>query len=46
MFLYEIDLREAFWTKYKNRGNIKNYAFEIGRSGGIDLVTFEYFANS
>lgn len=44
MFLYEIDLREAFWTKYKNRENIKNYAFEIGRNGGIDLVTFEYLS--
>ena len=46
MFLYEKDLKDAFWTKYKNRENIKNYVFEIGRSGGIDLVTFECFANS
>lgn len=43
MFLYEKDLKEAFWEKYKTRDNIKSYAFEIGRSGGMDLVTFEYF---
>ena len=43
MFLYEKDLKEAFWEKYKTRNNIKSYAFEIGRSGGMDLVTLEYF---
>lgn len=43
MFLYEKDLKEAFWEKYKTRDNIKSYAFEIGRNGGMDLVTFEYF---
>lgn len=43
MFLYEQDLKEAFWEKYKTREHILNYAFEIGRQSGIDLVTFEYF---
>ena len=45
MFLYEKDLKEAFWEKYKSRDNVKNYAFEIGRSGGADLITFEYLNN-
>lgn len=45
MFLYENDLKEAFWNKYKTRDNIKSYAFEFGRKGGIDLVTLEYFRN-
>ena len=41
MFLYEEDLKNSFWDKYKKRKNIKNYAFEVGRKGGVDLVTFE-----
>ena len=45
MFLYENDLKEAFFDKYKNRDNIKNYSFEIARLGGMDLVTVEYFAD-
>lgn len=43
MFLYEKDLKQAFWNKYKTRDNIKNYSFEIGRTGGMDLVTLELF---
>jgi len=35
MFLYEKDLKEVFWEKYKSRDNVKNYAFEIGRNGGM-----------
>ena len=45
MFLYEKDLKDAFREKYKSRDNVKNYAFEIGRSGGADLITFEYLNN-
>ncbi len=46
MFLYEKDLKDAFWEKYKSRDNIKNYAFEMGRSGGADLITFEHLNNN
>ena len=42
-FLYEKDLKEEFWKKYKTRDNIINYSFETGRTAGMDLVTFEYF---
>lgn len=43
MFLYENDLKQAFFDKYKSRENIKNYSFDIARSGGMDFVTFELF---
>ena len=42
-FLYEKDLKEEFWKKYKTRDNIINYSFETGRTAGMDLVTFENF---
>ena len=45
MFLYEKDLKESFFEKYKTRINIKRYSFEIGRFGGMDLVTFELLNN-
>lgn len=45
MFLYEEDLKNSFWEKYKRRSNVKNYAFEVGRKGGVDLVTFESLSN-
>lgn len=41
MFLYEKDLQEAFWEKYKGRPNILSYQFDSGRRGGMDIVTFE-----
>lgn len=45
MFLYEKDLKESFFEKYKTRINIKSYSFERGRFGGMDLVTFELLNN-
>ncbi len=45
LFLYEKDLKESFFEKYKTRINIKRYSFEIGRFGGMDLVTFELLNN-
>lgn len=41
MFLYEKDLKDAFWEKYRVRDNILSHSFEIGRQGGTDLITFE-----
>ena len=46
MFLYEEDLKQAFWEKYKTREHILSYAFEIGRRQGMDLVTFENFLDA
>jgi len=43
--LYEKDLKESFFEKYKTRINIKSYSFERGRFGGMDLVTFELLNN-
>lgn len=45
LFLYEKDLKESFFEKYKTRINIKSYSFERGRFGGMDLVTFELLNN-
>lgn len=45
LFLYEKGLKESFFEKYKTRINIKRYSFEIGRFGGMDLVTFELLNN-
>lgn len=41
MFLYEKDMRDLFWEKYRLRDNILSYDFEMGRIGGVDLLTFE-----
>lgn len=42
MFLYEKDLKHAFWENYKARKSILKYQFESSaREGGIDLLTIE-----
>ena len=44
MFLYEKDLKQAFWKHYKDRKSVLRYQFECdAREGGIDLLTVEEY---
>jgi len=44
LFLYEKDLKKAFWNHYKDRKSILKYQFECAaREGGVDLLTIEEY---
>lgn len=44
MFLYEKDLKKAFWDHYKDRKSVLKYQFECAaREGGVDLLTIEEY---
>lgn len=44
MFLYEDDLKKAFWDSYNSKGRAKRYMFEAPfRKGNIDLLTLEVY---